>query len=188
MGNESRSVQTTFTTFTTCSTQGSEPSPTNFKMADEDEQAAVVVDNGTGQMKAGFSGDDAPKCVFPSVVGRPRHEGVMVGMGKDALVGDEAQCKRGIMTMKYPIDHGVVTNWDDMEKVWNHAFYEELRITPEDSAMMMTEAPLNPESQQREDDTDHVRDLPDPSCVRCRPSRLVLVRLRTYDRLRHGLR
>ena len=90
-------------------------------MADEDEQAAVVVDNGTGQMKAGFSGDDAPKCVFPSVVGRPRHEGVMVGMGKDALVGDEAQCKRGIMTMKYPIDHGVVTNWDDMEKVSTHS-------------------------------------------------------------------
>merc|ERR1719250_170915 len=99
-------------------------------------------------MKAGFSGDDAPKCVFPSVVGRPRHEGVMVGMGKDALVGDEAQCKRGIMTMKYPIDHGVVTNWDDMEKVWNHAFYEELRITPEDSAMMMTEAPLNPKANR----------------------------------------
>merc|ERR1711962_1666453 len=52
------------------------------------------------------------------------------------------------MTMKYPIDHGVVTNWDDMEKVWNHAFYEELRITPEDSAMMRTEAPLNPKANR----------------------------------------
>merc|ERR1712243_225684 len=142
---ESRSVQSSTTTPVQ---KGLQPSPTKFNMADDDKQAAVVVDNGTGQMKAGFSGDDAPKCVFPSVVGRPRHEGVMVGMGKDALVGDEAQCKRGIMTMKYPIDHGVVTNWDDMEKVWNHAFYEELRITPEDSAMMMTEAPLNPKANR----------------------------------------
>jgi actin-related protein len=113
------------------------------------EQAAVVIDNGSGLCKAGVAGEDAPKAVFPSIVGRPKTQGIIVGMGqKDCYIGEEAQAKRGVLLLQYPIEHGIITSWEDMEKIWHHCYFAELRVAPEEHPAMLTEAPLNPKANR----------------------------------------
>ena len=84
-----------------------------------DEPVPIVIDNGSGMVKAGFAGDDAPRVVFPSIIGRPRHQNVMAGCRKtECYIGDDAQAHRGILQLHYPIEHGIVTNWTEMEQIW----------------------------------------------------------------------
>lgn len=118
-------------------------------VADGGDSCALVLDNGTGMMKAGYSGEDAPRCVFPSVIGVPRHERAMIGGPmREAYVGDDAMAKKGILALRHPLEHGVVTNWEDMERIWSHTFYSELRTSPEEQPVMLTEAPMNPKANR----------------------------------------
>merc|ERR1719183_1769340 len=113
----------------------------------DEECQAVVIDLGSGMIKAGFAGDDAPRAVFPSIVGRCKMPGIMVGMDqKDAYVGDEAQSKRGVLSLKYPIEHGICTNFCDMEKIWHATFYNELRCAPEEHPVLLSVPPNHPKA------------------------------------------
>jgi len=124
----------------------------------EDEKPAIIMDNGTGMMKCGLSGTDAPTVTFASCVGYPKNKAMMTGGNKEYYVGEEAQQKRGILVLKFPLEHGVITNWEDMEKIWAHTFDNELRVVvggesedDEDVAgVLLTEAPMNPrENRER---------------------------------------
>ncbi|KAK3271134.1 hypothetical protein CYMTET_20495 [Cymbomonas tetramitiformis] len=116
--------------------------------SDSEEGETLVIVPGSF-VHAGYAGDDAPRSVFPSVVGRPRHQGVMVGMAqKDAYVGDEAQGKRGILTLKYPIQRDTIVDWDTMEKLLHHTFYNELRVDSSMASVLIGMAPGTPPSHQ----------------------------------------
>eukprot|EP01090_Pellita_catalonica_P001650 TRINITY_DN1140_c0_g2_i1.p1 TRINITY_DN1140_c0_g2~~TRINITY_DN1140_c0_g2_i1.p1 ORF type:complete len:385 (-),score=66.03 TRINITY_DN1140_c0_g2_i1:259-1413(-) len=115
-------------------------------MKEDVEGKAVVIDNGSGLSKAGFSGAEAPCAVIVTIAKRPRHTGVMLGMGgKDVYVGKHP--RRNMAPLNCPVKRGLVTDWDDMEKIWHHIFDKELRVDPKDHPVLLTEMPLNPKPQ-----------------------------------------
>jgi actin-related protein len=103
---------------------------------------AVIIDNGSGFIKAGFAGDGTPGVVFPSVVGKRLNP---VSAGQNTYVGDEAQAmsRQGILTISHPLENGIVTNWDDMEKIWSHTFHNKLGIDPAAQPVMLIDSALN---------------------------------------------
>ncbi|XP_003743592.1 beta-centractin [Galendromus occidentalis] len=106
----------------------------------------VVIDNGSGTIKAGFAGDQVPKCRFPNFIGRPKHKRVMAGaLEGDVFVGPKAEEHRGLLTIRYPIEHGVVNDWNDMEKIWQYIYSkDQLQTFSEEHPVLLTEAPINP--------------------------------------------
>lgn len=105
----------------------------------------IVIDNGSGNTKAGFAGAEAPKSIFPSIIGSPKSNQQMVGgQNKDYFVGYEACAKSDLLNLRNPVENGIVTNWEDMERLWYHTFYNELLVVPEEHSVVLTEKPMCP--------------------------------------------
>lgn len=113
-----------------------------------DGNQPIVIDNGSGVLKAGFAGSDKPKSVFRSCIGRTKHTRVMPGgalEGNDFFIGSKVEDHRGALTLSYPIENGIVENWADMEKIWSYLYTKDnLNVVSEEHAVLLTEAPLNP--------------------------------------------
>ena len=110
-----------------------------------DNFECLIIDNGSRTIKAGFSGEDSPASVFLNIVKRPKYAPRIVGMmHKDAYVGDEAQIRRNVpMIVSQSVSKGLITKWEDIEKVWLHTFYNELRRDPQEHPILMSDVCWN---------------------------------------------
>ncbi|KIR76332.1 actin binding protein [Cryptococcus gattii EJB2] len=134
-------------------------------------QPPLVIDNGTGYTKMGFAGNSEPSFVFPTVIathqsggsgassssasgagrapppiaGKPSHLASKRGIEDlDFFIGDEAVANSKTYSLHYPIRHGMIENWDHMERLWEQSIFKYLRAEPEDHYVLLTEPPLNP--------------------------------------------
>ncbi|KAM7367522.1 hypothetical protein PAMP_013813 [Pampus punctatissimus] len=115
-----------------------------------DFETPIVLDTGSGLMKAGFADQDLPNIIFPTIIGQPKYEEIMNGnLERETYIGHEAQHMRGVLALKHPIKNGIIRNWDEMERIWHHTF-QQLCVEPEDHPVLLTEAAMNPlENRQR---------------------------------------
>jgi actin-related protein 2 len=114
----------------------------------------VVCDNGTGFVKVGYAGQNFPSSIFPSMVGRPilrAEEALSENVDlKEIMCGDEAAAVRHSLDVRYPVENGIVKNWEDMEHLWNYTFYDKLRVDPAGHKILLTEPPMNPTSNREQ--------------------------------------
>jgi actin-related protein 2 len=112
---------------------------------------AVVCDNGTGFVKCGYAGDNFPSLIFPSMIGRPllRAEEEFKDVElKDIMVGDECAALRNLLETSYPVENGMVKDWEGMKHLWDYTFHERMKIDPKEHKVLLTEPPMNPKENK----------------------------------------
>ncbi|KYQ91386.1 actin [Tieghemostelium lacteum] len=117
----------------------------------DDTPETIVIDNGSYYTKAGFAGDDAPRSIFPTIVGMKKnnynnsgHQKIVNSIGlKDSYIGDEVLSKKRFLDLYYPIEYGEITDWDKMEKLWKHIFVNELRVESSEHPLIITHSSLS---------------------------------------------
>lgn len=115
------------------------------------EELPVVIDVGTGYTKAGVAGEEDPRIVIPSTVGYPKHEAAMAqeeAYMKDYYVGKDATNMRGVLRLKWPLEHGIIEDWDAWEKLISYTYYNKLGIHPDQRPVLLTEAPYSPDKNR----------------------------------------
>ena len=103
----------------------------------DDEEACfyplIVIDNGSRYIEAGFSGEEGPRVIISSCVGYPKYSS-----NTKFFFGADGECRNRPFELNFPNDHGYINNWDEMEKIWEHIFTNELRVSSEKHNVLLT--------------------------------------------------
>lgn len=116
---------------------------------------SIIIDNGTGFTKMGYSGNMEPSVVIPSVIGEyPEKSDLNVSKLQfddyDYYIGEEAHKNTKTHSLNYLLRGGMIENWEQMEKFWHKSIFEYMRADPEDHYMVLTEPPMNtPENREQ---------------------------------------
>ena len=114
-------------------------------MDEEEGITAIIIDNGSGYFKAGFSGEEKPSTILPSIVGYPNFKDWMKVVNKtEFFIGDKAKENRGVLNYFNPIKRGTIIDWDNIEKIYKFILDDELRSKPKEHNIMITEPLMNP--------------------------------------------
>jgi len=114
----------------------------------------VVLDNGTGYTKMGYAGNVEPNYIVPTLIAvladskkKPGDKTKIYDL--DYMIGAEATVKNQDYNIDYPIRHGIIDNWDNMERYWARCIYQYLCCDPQEHYFLLTEPPMNtPENRE----------------------------------------
>jgi actin beta/gamma 1 len=110
---------------------------------EEDEDVVVIIDNGSGTCKAGLSTQEVPKVVFPEYIAKPR-EAYKKDLEKEYYFGHEVDAVRGKVSVQYPLENGIIENFEQMELIWEYTFDTLLGVNTQNHPVLLTEPPYNP--------------------------------------------
>ena len=106
----------------------------------------IIIDSGTGLIKAGFAEEEFPSIIIPTVVGYPKNKSENTE-GKECYAGEQALLNYENLDIKFPIEYGIINDWTGMECIWKLIF-EKLKVNPSESNVFLTEKPLTPKDNR----------------------------------------
>ena len=114
-------------------------------------KSTVVIDNGTGFTKMGYAGNLDPDFVFPTAIADLAKKATLSVSTKNdeynyyiGTEGIKMASESSNHTLTYPMQNGIVENWDQMEKFWHQSIYNYLKCDPQEHYFVLTEPPMNP--------------------------------------------